>query len=54
MCAICEAEVKKPTTDFLPVISKRKKIWQLENTLHCSVIGTCLTLAELHQLGKKK
>ena len=53
MCAMCEAEVKKPMTDFLPVINKRKKVWQLENALHCSVIGTCLSLTELRQLGKK-
>lgn len=29
---------------------KRRRIWQLSNTFHCSVVGTCLTTAELRQL----
>jgi hypothetical protein len=28
----------------------RKRIWQLDGRLHCSVIGTCLTLDELRQM----
>ncbi len=52
MCVICEPEVlpvyQQPYFD-----SKRKKIWELESSFHCSVVGTCLKLAELHQLCKK-
>jgi len=33
--------------------SKRKKIWQLEEPFHCSIIGTCITLIELRKLSKK-
>jgi len=33
--------------------SKRRKIWQLEEPFHCSIIGTCITLLELRQLSKK-
>lgn len=29
---------------------KRRHIWELANTFHCSVIGTCLTTAELRQI----
>jgi len=37
----------------MPYHKKRKKIWQLDRTFHCSVIGTCLTLTELQQLTLK-
>jgi hypothetical protein len=42
---------------FAPIVTapkqpepKRRRIWQLSNTFHCSVVGTCLTTAELRQL----
>lgn len=31
----------------------RKKLWQLDSPLHCSVIGTCLSLGELRRLCRK-
>lgn len=31
----------------------RKKIWQLDSSFHCSIIGTCLTLIELRDLYRK-
>lgn len=31
----------------------RTRIWELHPTLHCSVIGTCLTAAELRQIARK-
>ncbi len=31
----------------------RKKLWKLDRLYHCSVIGTCLTLAELRQLQRR-
>jgi hypothetical protein len=30
--------------------SKRTRIWDLHNNLHCSIIGTCLSSAELRQI----
>ena len=33
--------------------STRKKLWHLDKPYHCSVIGTCLSLAELQQVTKK-
>src|SRR5262245_18756033 len=32
---------------------RRTKLWQLSPTLHCSVIGTCLTTGELRVLLRK-
>ena len=29
---------------------KRSRLWELSPTLHCSIIGTCLTTAELRQI----
>lgn len=31
----------------------RKKLWELGRHYHCSVIGTCLTLAELRQIQRR-
>jgi hypothetical protein len=33
--------------------SSRLPIWALDKRFHCSVIGTCLTIKELLQIGKK-
>lgn len=33
--------------------SARKKLWQLESALHCSVMGTCLSLEELKCFSAK-
>ena len=32
---------------------RRKKLWELEDQFHCSLVGTCLDLAELRRFGKK-
>lgn len=32
---------------------RRKKLWEIEPHHHCSLVGTCLTLAELRQLARK-
>jgi hypothetical protein len=29
---------------------RRRRIWELSNSFHCSIIGTCLTTSELRQL----
>jgi len=39
------------TAPSLPEVpARRSKIWELSSTLHCSIIGTCLTTAALRQL----
>ena len=36
-----------------PATHTRRKIWEFDTNLHCSIIGTCLTTSELRQaLGK--
>lgn len=32
---------------------QRKKLWELEDRLHCSLIGTCLNIEELQKLARK-
>src|ERR1700741_4465282 len=32
---------------------RRTKIWEFNTNLHCSIIGTCLSNAELRQILKK-
>ena len=32
---------------------KRRRIWELSSSLHCSIIGTCLTTSELRQVLAK-
>jgi hypothetical protein len=36
-----------------PVVPRRTKIWELPKHLHCSIIGTCLSTAELRQILQK-
>lgn len=31
----------------------RRKLWELDHRFHCLVIGTCLTMDELHRLARK-
>lgn len=54
-----------PLTSMLPVLVarteavpatgtvRRTKIWEFNTNLHCSIIGTCLSTAELRQILKK-
>lgn len=37
----------------MPASTKRRRLWELTDGWHCSVIGTCLTLADLRALGRK-
>jgi Uncharacterized protein conserved in bacteria (DUF2325) len=34
-------------------VSRRTKIWELSNHLHCSIVGTCLSTGELRQVLSK-
>jgi len=35
------------------MVKRRKKLWELEDRFHCSLVGTCLDLVELRRLGRK-
>jgi hypothetical protein len=53
MCS--NKELSPPKTISSPTPNKknsRKKLWQLDTSFHCSVIGTCLTLEELRFIAK--
>ena len=32
---------------------RRRKLWDIEDRFHCSLVGTCLDLEELRRLGRK-
>jgi len=36
-----------------PPVRSRSKIWELNGSIHCSIIGTCLTTAELRRVMAK-
>ena len=42
-----------PFMEPAPVVSsepKRRRIWDLSSNFHCSIVGTCLTTAELRHI----
>jgi len=41
------------TADLATCGLRRTRIWEFDTSLHCSIIGTCLTTAELRHLLKK-
>jgi hypothetical protein len=43
------------TQSLLPggVRTQRRKTWEISSNFHCSIIGTCLTAAELRQFFAK-
>lgn len=50
-----QSSAKAPETagELLQMLTRRTKIWELNASLHCSIIGTCLSTADLRQvLGK--
>ncbi|MCP5160033.1 MAG: DUF2325 domain-containing protein [Gammaproteobacteria bacterium] len=42
-----------PEASQKPPATHHKKLWELDRSYHCSVIGTCLTLAELRQIQRR-
>ena len=51
--ALAPSPALRATPAIAPEPTKRSKIWELHSSLHCSIIGTCLTTGELRQiLGK--
>src|SRR5262245_1803387 len=53
---VFDAEPGEPGPDGVSTQSARRtRIWELGGSLHCSIIGTCLTTSELrHILAKLK
>lgn len=56
MCEICEST----RTNVISLDEQRcggtkirKRIWEIEGGLHCSIIGTCLTMRDLGQIAAK-
>ncbi len=47
------ALVARNDTQSVAGPARRTKIWEFNTNLHCSIIGTCLSTAELRQLLKK-
>ena len=39
--------------DTIETVSKRKVLWEIPFTQHCSIIGTCLSIGEARIIGKK-
>ena len=46
MCDLLKKRFEPPRT----TAPRRLKLWELEHRFHCAVLGTCLTLPELHKL----
>lgn len=42
-----------PDRSQTALVVRRKKLWEMDRCYHCSVIGTCLTLAELRQIQRR-
>jgi Uncharacterized protein conserved in bacteria (DUF2325) len=45
--------ITRPRAGVAPVAPGRTRIWELSKHLHCSIIGTCLSTAELRQVLNK-
>lgn len=43
---------RRPIVALAPVRNGRRKLWAIEHKYHCPIIGTCLGVEELRQLGK--
>lgn len=48
MCEACASDIQPAATK-----AGRRKIWDLSDGWHCSIVGTCLTLRDLRALGRK-
>jgi uncharacterized small protein (DUF1192 family) len=43
-----------PSDEQPPALrSRRRRLWELEDKLHCPVIGTCLAIAEIERIARK-
>ena len=56
MCNLCTEQIIRDlctNTEHLMIIKRRKRIWELSSAWHCTVVGTCLTLADLRSFARK-
>src|SRR5215470_5503543 len=51
--SIPPALVTRDEPDDVAGPPRRTKLWEFNTNLHCSIIGTCLSAAELRQLLRK-
>ena len=47
MCDLCSVD------ETTKAITSRRRLWELSKGWHCSIIGTCLKLSDLRNLGRK-
>ncbi len=52
MTAVCERCANRFASPA-PGPHRRKKLWETDGKLHCSIIGTCLTLGDLRRVATK-
>ena len=46
MCELCVVPPKQPA-------NQRHKLWEIRPDLHCTILGTCLSYADLLKIGRK-
>ena len=46
MCELCDVPPKQSA-------NQRHKLWEIRPDLHCTIIGTCLSYADLLKIGRK-
>lgn len=51
MCEACSDPTHLSIS--VPLSGRRPRLWELNGGWHCSIIGTCLTIADLRALAKK-
>lgn len=52
MCEICKSP--DPTVTLKDKVLRRKKLWEIQGSYQCSILGTCLRRTDLRQIAKKK
>ena len=49
MCELCDKSGPAAAQN----LRRRRRLWELSSGLHCSIVGTCLTLGDLHRIARK-
>lgn len=50
MCESCDEDHQEPSKRKA---RSRSKLWELRSHIHCAILGTCLSMAELHKLIRR-
>lgn len=48
MCATCDADDLAA-----PVANRRRKLWEIPSQWHCTILGTCLSMADIRAVAQK-